>query len=424
MAKTNFSGFGGPNNYNGTIDEEIQTKLAGQNKYTEFGKMANNDAICGGILLAISKIIQTITWKVDDDHNDIVATSLDNVIWSERVSDILSFLIYGFGCFETTITQIKGQYLWDSMENRPQSTITSWNMDRRNRPIGFNQRDTLGNTATVALNKCLHFRTTTFKNNPEGKSIFRNAYRDWYYRTNIERIESIGIERDLTGLPTLTPPDEVELSDEDGTMSAAGTWAWTTVQNIKRNEQEGLVIPHGWEFELIGSPGQRQFDLNAVIERYDARIAMSVLSQFLLLGMQSNSGSQGLSKEQSELFYKAVEGFALIIAEVINTQFIGTKILQNLNNLKVQPKVVPIGSNRPDLQEVAAFLARLFKFNAITPDERLEVELRRLAGLPEMEESTRRVALVEKTESTEKDPIKKEDPKKQSNSGLGTNEDS
>jgi len=414
MAKQ-FTGIGGPSNYQGFMDEEAQAKLTGSNKYIEFAKMANDDAICGGILLAINKIIETIEWKVDDDPKGIVQESLDNVLWQEKLSDITSFLPFGFSTFETTIRESrKGRYVWSSMENRPQTTIERWIMDKHNRAIGFKQRDSLGNQAVVDLKRCLHFRTTAYKNNPEGKSILRNAYRDWYYKTNIERLESIGIERDLTGLPIITPPEDQELTDENGLINRAGTWALQTVQGIKRNEQEGVVLPFGWELTLLSSPGQRQFDLNDVINRYDTRISMSILAQFLILGLNGSSAT-GLSKEQSDMFYKAVEGFALIIARAVNTQYIGMPGLRDLNNLSVTPKLVPIGSNRPDLQEVAAFLARLFKFNAITPDEKLEVELRRMAGLPEMEESTTRIALVESSDKGEP---------KQVNSGLNTNEDS
>ncbi|WP_155274431.1 hypothetical protein [Piscirickettsia salmonis] len=47
------------------------------------------------------------------------------------------------------------------------------------------------------------FRTTSRKGNPEGRSILRNAYQPWYYKKNLESIESIGIERNLVGLLTL-----------------------------------------------------------------------------------------------------------------------------------------------------------------------------------------------------------------------------
>jgi len=420
MAKQ-FTGIGGPSNYNGFMNEEPQAKLAGSAKYTEFDKMANDDAICGGILLAINKIIQTIEWKVDDDPKGIVRESLDNVLWEEKLSDITSFLPFGFSAFETTIKESrKGRYVWNAMESRPQTTIERWVMDKGNRATGFKQRDSLGNTATVSLHNCLHFRTTAYKNNPEGKSILRNAYRDWYYKTNIERLESIGIERDLTGLPIITPPEDQELIDDKGAINRAGTWALETVQGIKRNEQEGVVLPFGWELNLLASPGDRQFNLNDVINRYDSRISISILAQFLIMGLNGSS-AMGLNKEQSELFYKAVEGFALVIARTVNTQFIGMPALRALNNLRKMPQLVPIGSNRPDLQEVAAFLARLFKFNAITPDERLEVELRRMAGLPEMDTSSTRVALVESESKKNED---NESTSKQVNSGLNTNEDS
>ena len=51
------------------------------------------------------------------------------------------------------------------------------------------------------MEKCLLFRTQTHKNNPEGRSILRNAYRSWYFKKRIEEIEGVGIERDLAGIP-------------------------------------------------------------------------------------------------------------------------------------------------------------------------------------------------------------------------------
>ena len=51
----------------------------------------------------------------------------------------------------------------------------------------------------IPMEKCLLFRTQTHKNNPEGRSILRNAYRSWYFKKRIEEIEGVGIERDLAG---------------------------------------------------------------------------------------------------------------------------------------------------------------------------------------------------------------------------------
>ena len=39
-----------------------------------------------------------------------------------------------------------------------------------------------------------------------------------------------------------------------------------------------------YDLKLLSTGGRRQFDTNAIIARYDARIAMSCLADFILLG--------------------------------------------------------------------------------------------------------------------------------------------
>lgn len=55
----------------------------------------------------------------------------------------------------------------------------------------------------------------------------------------------------------------------------------TIVRNIRRDETEGVVLPAGYKLELLSSGGTRQFDTNAIVNRYDTRIAMTVLADFI-----------------------------------------------------------------------------------------------------------------------------------------------
>lgn len=368
-------------------NSELEANLSGGRYKQEFRKMELSDPICGAIMLALVKIFQSAEWKAMDDEKGILQKSLANVKWKSQLEDILTQFVYGHSVMETTLKKDEdGDVIWDRMYYRPQTTLTGWKYDKNEtftyvEQQAYNEHDA-STIVNIPLNKCLHFTTTGTSNNPEGKSLFRNAYRDWYYKSNIEQIEAIGVERDLTGLPVLTAPEDVELTDEKGQLNALGRWAYTTVRNIKRNSQEGLVLPSKWQFDLVGSPGQRQFNLNDVINRYNNNIALSMLSQFLVLGVTNNSGSFALAKEQSALFYIAVQGFADMIAEVVNTQFIGTKALKIFNGLEKEPRLVPVGIEQVDLEDLGAFMARVLKYNVITPDDRLEEFLRNKVALP------------------------------------------
>ena len=80
------------------------------------------------------------------------------------------------------------------------------------------------------------------------------------------------------------------------------------VKSIRRDEYEGLVLPHGFEFELVSTGGARQFDTNAIINRYDTKIAMTVLADFIMLGHQK-VGSFALSSDKTELFFSCNQFF-------------------------------------------------------------------------------------------------------------------
>lgn len=41
------------------------------------------------------------------------------------------------------------------------------------------------------------------------------------------------------------------------------------VRGVRRDEREGLVLPGGFKMELLSTGGSRQFDTNAIIDRYD-----------------------------------------------------------------------------------------------------------------------------------------------------------
>jgi hypothetical protein len=143
------------------------------------------------------------------------------------------------------------------------------------------------------------------------------------------------------------------------------------------NDGSGVLL------ELLSTQGRRQWDVGAIIERYEKRMAMSVLAQFIMLGMQQ-VGSYALSRHQGDLFVLAASAFLNSVAEVINRHAIPRLLAFNaFPGATGLPELVfsPVGI--PDLEAMAEFINKLVEREVITPDPELERHLRQLGGLPE-----------------------------------------
>src|SRR3990167_5649507 len=84
---------------------------------------------------------------------------------------------------------------------RGQETLLRWEFDDHGGVQGMIQQAPPGfKLVEIPIAKSLLVRVSSEKNNPEGISLLRNAYRPYYIKTNIEEIEVIGAERDMTGV--------------------------------------------------------------------------------------------------------------------------------------------------------------------------------------------------------------------------------
>lgn len=405
----------GQRRYAGMFSEEFLRELQGKRGIEVYREMSENDEICGAIIYAIETLIRQTDWNVqpggdsakDRECAEFVESCMDDMqdTWTDTISEILSFLAYGWSYHEIVYKRRTGNSRdprqnskftdgligWQKLPIRAQETLFRWEYDEADNLTGMTQLPPPDyRMATIPIEKALHFRTKSRKNNPEGRSILRSAYRAWYFKRRIQEIEGIGIERDLAGLPVLTPPEQYDIwNAEDPRMNEMRQRAEAIVRNIRRDATEGIVKPFGWTLELLASSGKRQFDTNAVVERYDSRIAMSTMSDFLLLGHQQ-VGSFALSSDKTHLFSMALGTYLDIICEVFNNQGIPRLIGMNADHFKGitdYPKIVHGDVEAPNLKDLSAYIRELTGCGAIVPDEALEDHLREIASLPERLES-------------------------------------
>jgi len=280
---------------------------------------------------------------------------------------------------------------WRKWPVRAQETLQEWMIDERGGIQGMVQTDpAVGAMFRIPIEKAILFRTTTNRNNPEGYSLLRNAYRPWFYKRRIEEIEAIGIERDLAGLPMAYVPPEYLSNTATPSQKVVLQAITNIVQNVKRNEQEGIVFPAAYDEQgnrifdltLLSASGTRQFDTGAVIQRYDQRISMSLLSDFLLLG-SDRVGSFALGTTKVDLWTLAVDSIAKTIAETVNQYAIPRLLKLNAMRTDKMPYLTYGQVSSVELTEVADYVSKLVGVGAIMPDRTLEEHLRTLGDLPD-----------------------------------------
>lgn len=401
----------GQRRWGGVFQEEFLRELRGRRGMETYREMSDNDDIVGAIIFAIELLIRQVDWDVqpggpseaDQAAADFVRECMDDMsdTWTDTVSEILSFLTYGWSAHEIVYKrrcgisrnpQLNSKYsdglvAWQKLPIRAQESLYQWEYDDNDNLIALTQMPAPDyEIITIPAEKLLFFRTKSRKGNPEGRSILRNAYRDWYFKRRIQEIEGIGIERDLAGFPTLTAPEGMNIWDtDDPEMNAIRASAEAIVTNIRRDSMEGIVMPAGWKLELLSTGGDRQFDTNKIIERYDTRIAMTVLADFVLLGHQ-DVGSFALSSNKTHLFSMAICAYLDIICETFNNKAIPQLLAMNGDHFKGitdYPEMTHGDVEDADLEKLAEYVTKMTDAGIIVPDEGIEDYLREAGGLPE-----------------------------------------
>lgn len=400
-------GKSGLNRWGGVISEEFLQELQGRRGIAVYREMSENDDIVGAALYACEMMLRQVSWDIlpcsdsemDLKAKDFVYSCLHDMegTWTDFISEVLSFLTYGWSYHEIVYKRRMGLKNgvgsafedgligWKKLPIRSQDTLWEW-VYQGEELVGMLQSAPPDyEPILIPLEKALHFKTKLRKGNPEGRSILRNAYRSWYFKRRIQEMEGIGMERDLAGLPFLQAPEGANIWGEDYAQERA--MAEQIVQNIRNDSTSGVLLPFGWTLELLSSGGKKQFDTNAIIQRYDNRIAMTMMADFVLLGHEQ-VGSFALSSDKTQMFSLALGTFLDIICQVFNAQAIPRLMELNasaFSGISGFPTLVHGDLETQNLGELGSFIQNMASVGAISLDSSLEDYLRRVASLPEKE---------------------------------------
>ncbi len=409
-------GTSGLKQFGGLITEEFHPSLRGQFGPKVYREMSDNSSAIGAIRYIIKSLVRQVDWRIEpaDDSKEAVAQSefiesclLDmSITFEDFISEVLSFLDYGWSYFEiiyklrkgktddpTTRSQFDdGKVGWRKFGLRAQDTLESWVFDEADGGLrGMNQLDqTTGRAAYLPIEKCLLFRTEIMKGNPEGRSIYRNAVVDYFYLKKIEKIEAIGIERDMTGLLVMEVPMGLLDPSASGPEKAMLASLEKMMAGLKRDEREYGIVPSeldpeskptGYRLKLLSSGGRRQIDTVAIKQYYKINILQSVVAQFIELGMQG-VGSFALASSQTNLFSVALGTFMDSIASVFNRFAISRLMELNGVPYELHPSLIHGDIESPPLGELGAYIQSLAAAGQLPDDTALQHKLLEYANLP------------------------------------------
>ena len=425
----------GPNRVGGVLFDEFLPELRFPQGIRIYNEMRKNSSIIGGFLRAIEAAFRATEFSsIPYDDSDVArdrAIFLDDCIndmdrsWLDVLSDIITFLPFGFSACEMVFKQRRGfggavpsKHSDGRLGLRdlvliPHESVLEWIWDDEpggdpNKLIGLRQlavnigsiESHPGGFVDIPIRKILLTRVRPEKNSPEGESILRQAYRSWYFMNNLEVIEAISLERTGAGIPHVSlPMHATSIGDESGDSDEQK--ARDIVSQIRADEQGGVVTPFGWEFELVTSAGLRPELFDLAIKRHRSNILISVLALFLELGA-SRVGSFALASVGRSHFENAWEGWSKAALATFNDTVV--PLLFRLNGIDDHklPKLAHAAMAGQGLEPTMKSIMELLKLQMLDKEDPvLKDHIMSLLGIPKGSTQVERTRRLEREEEEE-----------------------
>jgi hypothetical protein len=383
--------------------------LEGPKKYETLYEMKEIDATIGAMLFAAKMIIRSTDWTIKaqtDEDEEFLESVLEDMSYSfnQQISSILDFLPYGFNVHEIVYKRRNG----DTDDPRHKSKFDDERIGWRDFPrvahdsikwhfhpevtghiIGVSQQNAgFSSNNFIPREKMMHFRTSI--HSPEGRSILKSAYRSWVLKKNKEDIESVGIERDLSGFPVFKVPTPVITSDDD---------PWGKIRKkmqeqlaaLRRDENEGMLFPQEfnsegekiYDIELLSPGTTRQIDIDQSIQRDQFNILMTTMSEFIALGV-AKRGSFSLADAKMEMFEKSLTGYLDIIKDQFNNRALPRLWKLNGWNKEDAPEIQHGGVKSTNISDIAELLIAMAESGeTLFPNKELSSKLLDMIGIKE-----------------------------------------
>jgi hypothetical protein len=364
---------------------ELRDKL-GIRKYYD---MKRADGTVRGALRLVKTPVMAARWFVEPASDSVLDTNIArfveenlferlNTPWNRILEDALLMCEYGYMPLEKVYgMDPDGKIILKKLAPRHPLDIQEWIFDANGGPNGIvmDPTEVNGWTSTfIPIEKLVVFTLEQEAGDIRGISLLRSAYKHYYYKDTLYKIDAIQKERHGIGVPIIKLPlgyteTDKKLAEDLG-------------RNMRTNERAHVVIPENWTVEFAKLEGQ-PVDCLTSIKHHDNRIMTNILAPFY--------EDPNVDEKSMTMFYKATRYIATTIADTFNRWVIKQLVDFNYNRGKYPIiRARRIGENE-DLRTWSFAFRNLVGSNAIIPDDVLEKFLRIELDLPPADPKTSRI---------------------------------
>lgn len=377
-------------------------ELRGENLYREYDKMRKSDSQIKGSLAAIKLPLMAADWHLEPppdatpkevENTDFLSSQLFPKLarrsvhtegWRYRLRHILLHLDFGSMPMEKVwaVEDIDGRPMvtLPKLSPRLPRTITEWNVNNHGEFAGVVQQASRidGNFTSVSIpaEKLLLFVNELEGSDFRGLSILRAARKDWYYKDRLQRINAITLEKRGAGIDVGT------LTNGDDAQKAA---AEDVLMQVRTHERAYVLETDKFKYRMDGIGAGGTLSPLESIKYHDWMILQGMLTQFLGMG-DGDGGSYAMHADKTTFFLMAILGISEETREPFNTDLLPEWTAYNYGDAVRSPVLDHSRLDRRDVDKVVNALKALVPEGIITIDPSIEMTMRELLELPELQE--------------------------------------
>lgn len=378
---------------------EYNSELMGIQGLMKYDKMRRSDGTIRGIMRLIKTPVLAARWFVEpasDSPADQAAadfiwkcfTDYMSISWSQVLTESMLMCDFGYYMFEKvwTVRTIAGKdkMVLQKLAPRHPMDVMRWEYDTNGGPLAavMYPNYVSGPDVIIPIDKLVVFSFDKEAGNIQGISVLRSAYKHWFYKEQLYKIDAIQKERHGIGIPVIKLPPGYN----NGDLRAANELG----RNLRTNERAHVVLPPFWELLFAKLEGH-VVDALKSIEAHNEEIEKSILATFL-------DASRPTKDEDHVMFLKATRFIADIVCDTFNDYMIPQMIDYNYARGVDYPKLKArrIGESA-DWRTLSFAVRNLIGAGVIQPDDKLEESLRSEMDLPRFDKATVRTVAPAQT---------------------------